>query len=117
FQLDSLLQNRLPRSINVWLKIDTGMRRLGFAPNEAAHIYQQLLNSTNVNELRLMTHFAYADDHDQRRTNQQINLLNEINIQAEKSLANSAAIFAYQRAHADWVRPGIMLYGASPFVD
>lgn len=106
-------------SINVWLKIDTGMHRLGFAPQEFSTVWQALQNCKAVRKpICVMTHFACASDPTNPLTNQQINFFEQLNIAdiqgVECSLANSAGIVAYPAAHADWVRPGIMLYGSSP---
>ncbi|MFO1505055.1 MAG: alanine racemase [Steroidobacteraceae bacterium] len=104
----------------VWLKIDTGMNRLGFRPSaaEAALLRLQRLGD-RVLDLRLMTHFASADERDSKLTRQQLARF-DVLTQGRgwaRSLANSAAIFAQPDSHADWVRPGLALYGVSPFAD
>lgn len=104
----------------VWLKINTGMHRLGIDPSATNAIYTRLSNLTRVKKpIGLMTHFAEADHLDSDVTLQQLNLFNNITQQftGPRSLANSAAILAWPKAHGDWVRPGLMLYGASPFAD
>lgn len=112
------LINNSTQALNVWLKIDTGMYRLGLSDNE----YQQCLSVFKANSLItvscVMSHFACADE-----TNHPINQIqlekfrrltkNETN----RSMANSAAILSNPESHFEFVRPGIMLYGASPFVD
>lgn len=102
----------------VWLKIDTGMHRLGFAPDEVAEIYARLMACPTVKKpIGLMTHFAESDSQDRAPTQNQIELFQSLtnSLTGPRSLANSGGILAWPSAHADWVRPGIMLYGASPF--
>lgn len=105
------------RNIKVWLKIDTGMHRLGFAPDDVKKMYQRLLETGVDTQINLMTHLANADDRSDIKSEQQIELFNRIvsGNPAETSLANSAAILAWPTAHGHWVRPGIMLYGVNPF--
>ena len=102
---------------DVLLKINTGMNRLGFAPHAARDTLAKLKGHRAVRQLTLMTHFATADD--ARGVAWQVKAFDEIaagqNLQC--SLANSAAILRYPETHADWVRPGIMLYGCTPFAD
>lgn len=119
-QLKILLQQSFSiKPLIVWLKVNTGMNRLGFLPQQVAAVWQQLKSCKAVKEIRLMTHFADADDLTKPTMLQQINSFNEVtaNLSGERSLANSAAILGWPAAHADWVRPGIMLYGVSPFAD
>ncbi|MES2219289.1 MAG: alanine racemase [Pseudomonadota bacterium] len=103
--------------LSVWLKIDTGMHRLGFKPQQAATMHQRLQQCALVKKpIGLMTHFANADANDRAHTLQQIEIFNQVTagLEGPRSLANSAGIIAWPSAHADWIRPGIMLYGASP---
>lgn len=102
---------------DVMLKINTGMNRLGFAPPAARAAYARLQAHRTVKKLTLMTHFAVADD--ARGVAAQMRVFDAIaaGLDAERCLANSAAILRYPETHADWVRPGIMLYGCSPFAD
>lgn len=111
-----LLEQQPELSLNVWLKIDTGMHRLGVPGAEAGALYARLQACPGVGEIRLMSHFANADTPDNINNNNQIKeLLNVINnIDAETSMANSAALIAIPESHMQWVRPGIMLYGSSP---
>lgn len=105
--------------VNVWLKIDTGMHRLGFKPEQAQLVHERLQNCAVVNQtIPLMTHLANADDLEDDFTHQQLQMFNESTgfSSADKSIANSAGVLGWPASHADWVRPGIMLYGASPFV-
>ena len=106
-------------ALTVWIKIDTGMHRLGFAPGNVIDVIKAVQSFPFVQDLRLMTHFANADDRNNPMTVQQIEQFNDIadKTKCARSLANSAAILGFPQAHADWVRPGIMLYGVNPFVD
>ena len=104
-------------SLDVWLKVNSGMNRLGFAPNEVAQAMEQLRRHRAVREITLMTHFANADE--ERGVAEPLALFNDIAApyRVARSLANSAALLRYPETHGDWVRPGIMLYGASPFAE
>ncbi|VAW93964.1 Alanine racemase [hydrothermal vent metagenome] len=112
------LQAEQVKNIKCWLKIDTGMHRLGFAPDDVKKMYQRLLNTGVDTDIGLMTHLANADDRGDSKSEQQVELFNQIvsGNPAETSLANSAAILGWPTAHGHWVRPGIMLYGVNPFV-
>lgn len=119
-QIEVLESNILPSPVNVWLKIDTGMHRLGFLPAEFSEAYRRLGDLAQVNKpLRLMTHLATANERDPELTYQQIRCLNELvsEIPLETTIANSAAVLSLEDSHSDWVRPGLMLYGISPFGD
>jgi alanine racemase len=120
WQLDALESARPSRRLRAWLKVDTGMNRLGFAPGEAAVVWERLRVCEAVEgPPGLMTHMANADDRSDAATERQLALFEQATreIEAERSLANSGCILGWPRTRADWVRPGIMLYGVSPFVD
>ena len=104
-------------SFDVLLKVNTGMNRLGFTPRAAIDAREKLKKHPAVKQLTLMTHFATADD--ARGVAWQMKVIDEIAAgqQLQRCLANSAAILRYPETHADWVRPGIMLYGCTPFAD
>ena len=101
------------------LKIDSGMHRLGFQPDRTEILFNKLKNHSQVNpdELILMTHLSSADDLDNNYTNGQLKCFEDAcsNLNAPKSIANSAGILGWKDSHTDWIRPGIMLYGSSPF--
>ncbi|MFZ0218916.1 MAG: alanine racemase [Candidatus Aquirickettsiella sp.] len=118
-QLSLLTQYPLPHTINVWLKINTGMNRLGFSPDDFAAVVQKIRHCSWLNIVCVMTHFSSADKSDDTTTKCQLKRFQQVT-KAHKfptSLANSAAILAFPQIHADWVRPGLMLYGVSPFSD
>jgi len=114
-QVAMLEQARIPAKIPVYAKLNTGMNRLGFAPSEIRGALQRL--RACAGEITLMTHFADADG--ERGIQWQLDRFNSATAgeSLARSLSNSAAILRYPEAHADWVRPGIMLYGCSPFAD
>jgi alanine racemase len=111
WQIDALLQANTA-NLKVWLKINSGMNRLGIQPDELPAALLRLAQiKANVT---LMTHFARADEVD--GIAEQFQLFNTLThgMQLPRSLSNSAALLNYPETHSNWVRPGIMLYGASP---
>ena len=118
-QLDWVLAARPVRPLDCWLKLDTGMHRVGFVPGDLAVAYGLLRDAPQVGAIVLMTHFARADEPENPYTARQMDLFAECTagLHAPRSLANSAAILVWPTAIADWVRPGIMLYGSSPLGD
>ena len=102
--------------IAVWIKIDTGMHRIGFAPEEVPAVLARLKACPAVAEIRVMSHFANADNKFDSTTQSQIECFRPLCQGLEGSLANSAGILAWPDSHLDWVRPGIMLYGGSPLI-
>src|SRR5258706_7349888 len=103
--------------LDVMLKVNTGMNRLGFEPRDAHGARDKLATHRAVRKLTLMTHFATADD--ARGVAWQMEAFDAVAAGQtfERSVANSAAILRYPDTLADWVRPGIMLYGGTPFAD
>ena len=117
WQLDAIEQARLSRPLQVWLKLDSGMHRVGLFPEQYQAAYRRLQASGKVDKIVLMSHFARADELDCPRTEEQLAVFNAARegLQAEVSLRNSPAILGWPQVPSDWVRPGIMLYGATPF--
>ena len=105
--------------ITVHLKIDTGMGRLGVSPQSVRPLIEQLSRVPGLHLAGVATHLACADEAERSETARQVQqmqeLLSSIAIPMRVSMANSAGILAHPKTHGDWVRPGIMLYGASPF--
>jgi len=101
--------------LQVWLKVNSGMNRLGFAPRDVCAVMEKLKAHPAVCDITLMTHFSHADE--AAGVAAQLEVFNALAApyRVARSLANSAALLRYPATHADWVRPGIMLYGASPF--
>lgn len=119
-QIEVLEKIKLSKPIRVFLKINTGMNRLGVAMNDVESALQRLTVCENVvKPFGLMTHFASADLRDDPSTELQASYFQKLiaHQSGPTSMANSAAIMAWPAINADWVRPGIMLYGASPFAD
>lgn len=116
-QLNALQRYRLTKAITVWLKIDTGMHRLGVRPEQVESFYQQLTTLDNVATINLMSHLCHADSLTIFTTDQQIMLFNQC-IKGKtglKSLAASSGILEWPKTHYDLIRPGLILYGISPF--
>jgi alanine racemase len=104
----------------VWLKVDTGMHRLGVDPAQALALWKRLNFSASVADpIRLVTHFANANARGDASVERQLALFADSigALAGERCIANSAGVIAVPQAHADWVRPGLMLYGVSPFAD
>ena len=115
WQVDALIDARLPRRMPVYLKLNTGMNRLGFNADEFGRVLDRLAVADCLDSVVLMTHFSDADE--PRGIAGQMERFRAIVGQRSlpASLANSAAILRFPETHADWIRPGIMLYGSSPF--
>lgn len=119
-QVRDFLAADLPRSVKVWLKVDTGMHRIGLPPEQVAWSMSELSEHPNVNGTPvLMSHFACADDVKHPLNSKQFAIFNDLSAKhnGEKSFANSAAILNFSDSHLDWVRPGLMLYGVSPVLE
>jgi alanine racemase len=118
-QVEMLQDLSSERSVAVWLKVDTGMHRLGVRPERINELAARLKNCPSVSEVNLMTHLANADDRSDATTQRQCERFEQLPLATFKqlSMANSAGLMAYPSTRRDWVRPGIMLYGVSPFGD
>lgn len=115
-QIAWLAADRDPRPLRVWLKLDSGMHRLGFAPARARDAYERLRALPNVDRsIGLMTHFANSDVFDDPQTPAQIECFEHTfgDLPGSRALSNSAGVLGFPRAHAQWVRPGGLLYGLS----
>ncbi|MCP5423441.1 MAG: alanine racemase, partial [Gammaproteobacteria bacterium] len=115
-QVEMLERTPVERPVRAWLKIDTGMHRLGITPELTQTYWQRLRECPSVDpDIRLMSHLARADERDNAYTLQQLQIFEEAagDLPGERSLANSAAVLGWPNTHFDWVRPGIMVYGAS----
>jgi alanine racemase len=118
WQIETLAQFPLDAPIPVWMKVDTGMHRLGFQPEDFPAAWADLKATNRVSEITVMTHFANADgtradalDEPVRRFSQAMR-----GIEASTSLCNSGTILGYPQTRGDWGRPGLMLYGVDPGV-
>lgn len=118
-QLACLQQNTLSSPVDAWLKVNTGMNRLGIPMADVAAYFSELRNNKNIARVFLMSHFASADEVENQFNNSQLSNFLKVssNIDVDCSMANSAATIALPQSHFEVVRPGIMLYGSSPFTD
>jgi len=105
----------LPRPLEVFVKVNTGMNRLGFRPADVAAVCQRLSSSPSVAALRLMMHFARSEEDDGLKEPLATFEAACKGLPYPRSLGNSAGVVRFKDVGGDFVRPGIMLYGASPF--
>jgi len=118
-QLEMLVQLQASAAVpvDVWVKVDTGMHRLGFHPDVVDTVLATVAAMPHIRLVGVMSHFANADDPADALTTTQLACFESFVGKApECSLANSAAILAWPPTHLGWLRPGIMLYGATPFL-
>jgi alanine racemase len=117
WQIEAVEQAQLSKPLTVWLKLDSGMHRVGLHPSDYQQAYRRLLASGKVSKIVLMSHFARADELECERTAEQLAIFQQAGagLSAEVSLRNSPALLGWPQVPSDWVRPGIMLYGATPF--
>lgn len=117
WQLDVLERTPLATPINVWLKLDSGMHRVGIGAHEYAAAWQRLRALPQVGNIVKMSHFARADELDCSRTDEQLKTFEQVTtgLPGERSLCNSPALLGWAQARGEWARPGLMLYGTSPF--
>ena len=116
-QVETLLSLQLSTPLHVWIKLDTGMHRLGVAAGEIDDIYRRLGSSANVQERPVLcTQLACADELESPVTDLQVQMIRRCAGQLDLplSIANSAGILHWPHSHDAWNRPGIMLYGISP---
>jgi alanine racemase len=116
-QLALIDRSRLAARLDVYLKINTGMNRLGFRPAQSRAALERLRASGKIGSITLMTHFPDADG--PRGVAESLAAFDAAaqGLALAASTANSAALLRFPQTHRDWVRPGIMLYGCSPFAD
>jgi alanine racemase len=116
WQLEALERAELAQPLTVWLKMDSGMHRVGFFPHEYQGIWQRLQASANVASVVLITHFSRADEPDSARTHEQFQAFSKASegMSAPISVCNSPALLAWPDIRSDWSRPGIILYGSQP---
>ncbi len=117
WQLEAIEKANIGKPLNIWLKMDSGMHRVGIHPTEYKAAYQRLLATGKTAKVVLMTHFARADELGSARTEEQVAIFQSTRegLAAEVSLRNSPGVMGWPNVPSDWVRPGIMLYGATPF--
>ncbi|UYM18563.1 alanine racemase [Endozoicomonas euniceicola] len=116
-QLTMLEQSPQPEPVRVWLKMDSGMHRAGLLPQDFRAAWMRLDALPWVSDIVMMTHLACADESDNGYTRHQLEVFEQhtLGLPGERSIANSAGLVNYHQARAEWNRPGLLLYGASPF--
>ena len=117
FSQITMLEQHQGNPVHIWLKVDSGMHRVGFAPHEVAAAQERLAACPQVAQISFMTHLARADELDQpQHTVAQLQQFDEAihGLPGWRSISNSAGIVAWPQAHRDWGRAGLMLYGAAP---
>ncbi|MEP6483490.1 MAG: alanine racemase [Rudaea sp.] len=115
-QLAWLEADRDPRSLRVWLKIDSGMHRLGFQPGQVRDAHRRLRALGNIeSDVTLMTHFAASDEFENALTDRQVETFERAttDLAGARALSNSAALLGWPNASANWIRTGGLLYGLS----
>lgn len=114
WQIQALTQAQLSAPVDIYVKVNSGMNRLGFRPEQVNAVWQALRALPNVAEMTLMAHFADAEN--PQGLIEPMKCIEQAaeGLQCPRSLSNSAATLWHPEAHFDWVRPGIVLYGASP---
>ena len=112
-QRELIVSAKPQRPIDIYLKMNSGMNRLGFTPENFRAAWARATDSTGIGSISLMSHFANADEGE---VDWQMARFDEAtrDLPGLRSLSNSAATLWHKRAHRDWVRPGIVLYGGSP---
>lgn len=126
YQINALEKQTLPQTIEAWLKIDTGMHRLGTYASAGLRLFERLKCSEKTKpQVTLMTHMASADLLDEPYTKDQLAIFEQVRKQIIEfggsmlptSIGNSGTIMAWPEGMSDYIRPGIMLYGLSPFAE
>ncbi|QTO55627.1 catabolic alanine racemase DadX [Duffyella gerundensis] len=114
WQIQALARAELSAPVDIYLKMNSGMNRLGFRPEQINAVWRKLRSLATVGEMTLMAHFAEAEKADGITAPLRLVEQAAEGLEAPRSLANSAATLWHPETHYDWVRPGIVLYGASP---
>ena len=117
YQIKLLQQTKINKKIRAWLKINTGMNRLGFAITDAPENYNLLANDNNIASVNIISHLSSPEDPNSSACSKQLRNVEKLYAlfpNAEFSFYNSAGLLNNLNPKANWVRPGIMLYGISP---
>ena len=116
-QVQALCEWRGEAALTVWLKLDSGMHRLGLDPVQFRAAHARLSALPQVAQIVMMSHFARADELDSPRTAEQLAVFAAATagLAGQTSLCNSPALLGWPQVRSDWARPGLMLYGADPF--
>lgn len=117
-QIDLLRRTHRINELDIWLKYNSGMGRLGFSESGLQQALAEVNTLSRMGTVRLMTHLANADDINDQTSSQQINRVNALGLQQyDWSIANSAGILGWAESRLLWVRAGIALYGSDPLLD
>jgi alanine racemase len=116
WQLELLEQLPQGARVALWIKLDSGMHRLGFPLEDVPGLAQRVRARPDWEFCGWITHLACADEPDNPATREQVAAFTRAldGVPGPRSIGNSAGLMAWPEARADWVRPGLMLYGASP---
>jgi alanine racemase len=115
FHIDCLRTNHDLKQLQIWMKIDSGMGRLGYAVDAVPDAIDQLKDLTTLGQIRMMSHLASADEIDNKQTERQIETIANLKLDSyEWGISNSAGIIGWPKSHKTWVRSGIAMYGANP---
>jgi alanine racemase len=116
-QVQAVCDLHTSSQLTLWLKLDSGMHRLGLSPEQFRAAHAQLSALPHVASIVMMSHLARADELDSARTEEQLAVFNAATagLAGQTSLCNSPALLGWPQVRSDWVRPGLMLYGADPF--
>lgn len=115
FHIDCLRDNQALNQMQIWMKVDSGMGRLGFPADAVKGAIEQLEKISTLGQFRMMSHFASADEIDNNQTEKQMKTISDLKLEAyEWGISNSAGILGWPQSHKTWVRSGIALYGANP---
>jgi alanine racemase len=118
WQIELLAKVKSTKAIDVWLKFNSGMGRLGFSAEDLAQAFDKIKQLEAVDRLRLMTHLSDADDACDNKTLRQIEQVKSLQLdEYEWGIANSAGIVGWPKSRLNWVRAGIALYGSDPMID
>jgi alanine racemase len=116
WQIDAIEPSHPTHPFTIWLMLDSGMHRLGLATQDYRASLQRLQALPQVGKVVTATHFARADELDCARTDEQLATFNQTAAPPlPRSLSNSAALLGWPNVQGEWARPGLMLYGATPF--
>ncbi|PHM45495.1 hypothetical protein Xmau_01147 [Xenorhabdus mauleonii] len=113
WQLEAIEKAHLDKPIDIYLKLNSGMNRLGFTPDEYPLVVARAKGIKNINSVTLMSHFANSDN--EVGIDEQMAIIEQLKMESlPHCLANSGAVLWHPSTLKDWVRTGIVLYGASP---
>ena len=118
FHIDCLRDNTELKHIQIWMKVDSGMGRLGFLVEAVTHAIEQLNELPTLGQIRMMSHLASADEIDNSQTERQLEAITSLKLDDyEWGISNSAGIIGWPESHKTWVRSGIAMYGANPMLN